>query len=140
LIVELEKLGRTRVDFDALGAATTTAEYRDHDEPAHPPRGELTAILRALDHLRWLGAPTDLTRLGRRLVGHLDWEPIRYELQRLEMPLEPFMSHSGPYITGDRLVTPKRGEWRVVAEANCDRTRLVCDPWTADPSQDRGLP
>jgi hypothetical protein len=56
------------------------------------------------------------------------------------MPLEPFMSHSGPYIAGDRLVTPKRGEWRVVAEANRDRTRLVCDRWSAEPSQDRGLP
>jgi len=109
---------------------------------AQPPRGELSAILRALDHLRWLGAPTDLTRLGRHLVGHLNWEPIRYKLQLLEMrPLERFMSHSGSYIVGDRLVTPKREEWRVVrVEDEQDPPRLVCDRWTAEPSQDRGLP
>ena len=80
--------------------------------------------------------------MGRRLVGHLNWTPIRYKLQLLEMrPLKTFISHSGPYITGDRLVTPDRREWLVVdVEADHAPARLVCDRWTAEPSQVRGLP
>jgi hypothetical protein len=68
--------------------------------------------------------------------------PVRYELQLPERrPLEPFVSHSGPYIAGDRLVTPKGEEWRVVGvEADRDPARLVCDRLSAERSQDRGLP
>jgi hypothetical protein len=93
----------------ALHDATTGGgfELSDADRPT---------MARALDHLRNLRkipSRSDLERLRDRLVSDFP-AGIHYELSTGEIEARPFVSYTGFYAAGDRLIDGSGDAWRVV--------------------------
>jgi hypothetical protein len=115
LASELRATSRKGAPFDAMGAAN---KIRDAGvEPVEFNASEAFAVLRALDNLhnggRLEGARV-LPQLREALIAQLGAPAVAYELVLLrEWRSESrFISHSGSFDVGDRLLTAE-GAWTV---------------------------
>jgi hypothetical protein len=92
------------------------------------PGEERIALVRALDHLHNAGRLDEAARL--LLDPHTAIFPVRYELRGLAAQIKPsrFVSNSGEYQAGDRIVLGDGSAWTVIdVEAGVTRPRLVLD-------------
>jgi hypothetical protein len=134
LAAELTATARKGAEFDAEGAARMsrvavrqTIEFDD---------AQALAVLRAVDNLRAGGrlrGALALPRLRRALISHLAAPVVEYELTltRDRVTSEAsFVSYSGHYAVGDRLLTPE-GTWTVDGIESREDTndRLICVPF-----------
>ncbi len=144
LLSELEKLDREAAAYEAAAAAARIRQgcrALTLREPLELSRAEAWAMLRAIEHLRrFAPLAVDLLRLRDRLqadlglaasrVGYLVCDRERHERE------EHFTSFSGPYATGDRLVTTDGRAWQirhVEVAAPSEPGRLFVEPWTMVP-------
>ena len=92
---------------------------------------QFALLLRATDHLRNLGRQSDVLEYFRDTLSRTgDVQPISYRLRSITGgPPFGFMSYSGSYDVGDRLVDARHSEYRIVDLGPGDPPELVVDAW-----------
>ena len=134
LLAELDLLHREGADYNGPAAAERIREarhiptdYTSLDLRQWPDEQRL-ALVRALDHLDNAGLLDEGARLLRH--SHIGALPLRYEVRGLAADIQPlrFISASGEYRPGDRIVLGDGSAWVVVkVEPGLVRPRLVLD-------------
>jgi hypothetical protein len=134
LAAELTATARKGADFDAEGAARKSRAAAQ--QAVEFDAAQALAVLRAVDNLRAGGrlrGALALPRLREALIAQLAAPVVEYELTLTRDRLTSeasFVSYSGRYDVGDRLLTPE-GTWTVreIESREGRAERLICVPF-----------